>query len=400
MDQLRLDDGKNIKEGNNEMREDLTIEGKKIILVGTAHISDDSIKEAESVIQEAQPDSVCVELCASRYESIRNADHWKNMDIVKVIKQGKAPMLVMNLILSAFQKKMGDKLGVKPGAEMVKAITIAEDVGSEIVLADRDITITFKRAWGNLSFWEKMKLFTQMLLSVFESPEISKEEVEELKNKDILTEAIEMLAKSFPGIKSVLIDERDRFQASKIMEAEGETIVAVVGAGHVPGIIRHIEEKIDRSELETIPPRSKVGRIIKWGIPLVIMAIIGYGFFQIDADVSLEMIKRWVLVNGILAALGALIAGGHILTVISAFLAAPFTSLNPTIAAGWVSGLTEAWVRKPKVEDFENLAKDITSIRGFRKNEITRILLVVVLSNLGSSIGTFIGLPLIASLLQ
>lgn len=400
MDQLRLDDGKNIKEGNNEMREDLTIEGKKIILVGTAHISDDSIKEVESVIQEVQPDSVCVELCASRYESIRNADHWKNMDIVKVIKQGKAPMLVMNLILSAFQKKMGDKLGVKPGAEMVKAITIAEDVGSEIVLADRDITITFKRAWGNLSFWEKMKLFTQMLLSVFESPEISKEEVEELKNKDILTEAIEMLAKSFPGIKSVLIDERDRFQASKIMEAEGETIVAVVGAGHVPGIIRHIEEKIDRSELETIPPRSKVGRIIKWGIPLVIMAIIGYGFFQIDADVSLEMIKRWVLVNGILAALGALIAGGHILTVISAFLAAPFTSLNPTIAAGWVSGLTEAWVRKPKVEDFENLAKDITSIRGFRKNEITRILLVVVLSNLGSSIGTFIGLPLIASLLQ
>lgn len=382
------------------MREDLTIEGKKIILVGTAHISDDSIKEVESVIQEVQPDSVCVELCASRYESIRNADHWKNMDIVKVIKQGKAPMLVMNLILSAFQKKMGDKLGVKPGAEMVKAITIAEDVGSEIVLADRDITITFKRAWGNLSFWEKMKLFTQMLLSVFESPEISKEEVEELKNKDILTEAIEMLAKSFPGIKSVLIDERDRFQASKIMEAEGETIVAVVGAGHVPGIIRHIEEKIDRSELETIPPRSKVGRIIKWGIPLVIMAIIGYGFFQIDADVSLEMIKRWVLVNGILAALGALIAGGHILTVISAFLAAPFTSLNPTIAAGWVSGLTEAWVRKPKVEDFENLAKDITSIRGFRKNEITRILLVVVLSNLGSSIGTFIGLPLIASLLQ
>jgi len=382
------------------MREDLTIEGKKIILVGTAHISDDSIQEVESVIQEEQPDSVCVELCASRYESIRNADHWKNMDIVKVIKEGKAPMLVMNLILSAFQKKMGDKLGVKPGAEMVKAIAIAEEVGSEIVLADRDITITFKRAWGNLSFWEKMKLFTQMLLSIFESPDISKEEVEELKNKDILTEAIEMLAKSFPGIKSVLIDERDRFQASKIMESEGETIVAVVGAGHVPGIIRHIEEKIDRSELETIPSRSKVGRIIKWGIPLVIMAIIGYGFFQIDADVSLEMIKRWVLVNGILAALGALIAGGHIITVISAFLAAPFTSLNPTIAAGWVSGLTEAWVRKPKVEDFENLAKDITSIRGFRKNEITRILLVVVLSNLGSAIGTFIGLPLIASLLQ
>ena len=382
------------------MREDLTINGKTIVLVGTAHVSDESIAEVESIIKEIQPESVCVELCASRYESIRNADHWKNMDIVKVIKQGKAPMLVMNLILSAFQKKMGDKLGVKPGAEMVKAIDIAEDVGAAVVLADRDITITFKRAWGNLSFWSKLKLFSQMILSIFESPDISKEEVEELKNKDMLTEAIEMLAKSFPGIKSVLIDERDLFQASKILDAEGDKIVAVVGAGHVPGITRQIGKEIDLSELETIPPAGKVGKFIKWGIPLVIFAIIGYGFFQIDANVSLEMIKRWILVNGILAAMGALLAGGHVLTIISAFLAAPFTSLNPTIAAGWVSGLVEAWVRKPKVEDFENLAKDITSIRGFRKNEITRILLVVVFSNFGSMIGTFIGLPLVASLLQ
>ncbi|NQU64144.1 MAG: TraB/GumN family protein [SAR324 cluster bacterium] len=381
------------------MRKEIQLEGKKYILIGTAHISRESIDEVAEVISDIKPDTVCVELCAGRYESIRNAEHWKNMDIVKVVKEGKAPMLMMNLILSAFQKKMGDKLGVKPGAEMVKAIQIAEDTGSAIVLADRDITITFKRAWGNLSLWEKAKLFGQIFGSVFETPDISEDEVEALKEGDMLTEAIDMMAKELPGIKSVLIDERDRFQAAKILEAKGETIVAVVGAGHIPGILHHMENPGDISELEIIPPPGKIGKILKWGIPFGILAVIGYGFFGMNAEVSLEMAKRWILANGILSALGAMLAGGHILTILVAFVAAPITSLNPTIAAGWVSGLTEAWIRKPKVEDFENLPLDITSIRGFRKNEITRILLVVVFSNLGSSIGTFIGIPLITSLL-
>jgi len=381
------------------MRKEISLNGKTYILIGTAHISKDSVDEVAEVIQEVRPDSVCVELCASRYESIRKPDHWKNMDIVKVVKEGKAPMLMMNLILSAFQKKMGDKLGVKPGAEMVKAIEVAEEFGSNIVLADRDVTITFKRAWGNLSFWEKIKLIGQIFASVFESPDISEEEVESLKEGDMLTEAIDMMAKELPGIKSVLIDERDQFQAAKILEAEGETIVAVVGAGHVPGIAHHMENPGDISDLETVPLPGKIGKILKWGIPLGIMGVIAYGFFNMDTEVSLEMIKRWVLANGILSAAGALLAGGHILTVLVAFVAAPITSLNPTIAAGWVSGLTEAWIRKPRVEDFENLPRDITTVRGFRKNEITRILLVVVFSNLGSSIGTFIGIPLIASLL-
>ncbi len=381
------------------MRKEIQLAGKNYTLIGTAHISKKSIDEVAEVIGDVKPDAVCVELCAGRYESIRNAERWKNMDIVKVVREGKAPMLMMNLILSAFQKKMGDKLGVKPGAEMVKAIQIAEETGSEIVLADRDITITFKRAWGILSFWEKAKLIGQIFASVFETPDISKDEVEALKEGDMLTEAIDMMAKEMPGIKSVLIDERDRFQAAKILEAEGETIVAVVGAGHIPGILHHMENPGDISELEIVPPPGKIGKVIKWGIPLGILAVIAYGFFGMNADVSLEMAKRWILANGIFSALGAMLAGGHMLTILVAFIAAPITSLNPTIAAGWVSGLTEAWVRKPRVEDFENLPQDITSIRGFRKNEITRILLVVVLSNLGSSIGTFVGIPLITSLL-
>ena len=381
------------------MRKEISINGKRYIIIGTAHISKESIEEVSEAIHELKPDSVCVGLSEGRYESIRKPDHWKNMDIVKVVREGKAPMLMMNLILSAFQKKMGDKLGVKPGAEMVKAIQVAEETGSNIVLADRDVTITFKRAWGILSFWEKIKLVGQIFMSVFESPDISEDDVENLKEGDMLTEAIDMMAKELPGIKSVLIDERDQFQAARILEAEGETVVAVVGAGHVPGIVMHMENPGDISDLEAIPPPGKLGRFLKWGIPIGILAIIAYGFFGMDTDVSLEMIKRWILANGILSAVGALLAGGHMLTVAVAFVAAPITSLNPTIAAGWVSGLTEAWIRKPKVEDFENLAQDITSIRGFRKNEITRILLVVVFSNLGSGIGTFIGIPLITSLL-
>lgn len=382
------------------MKQEVTIAGKRIILIGTAHISQNSIDEVEEVIRDIKPDTVCVELCQSRYESIRNKDQWKNMDIVKVIKEGKAPLLMGNLILSAFQKKMGDQLGVKPGAEMVAAIKVTDEINARTVLADREVSITLKRVWGNLSFWEKIKLMGQIFGSLFDSPEISEEEVEKLKEGDMLTEAIETMAKEMPGIKTVLIDERDRYLSTKIASAEGETIVAVVGAGHMPGIIKYLEEPADLNELERLPVKGKVGTILKWSIPTIIIGIIAYGFFQIDTSVSMEMIKRWVLINGVLSATGALIAGGHILTVMTAFVAAPITSLNPTIAAGWVSGLTEAWIRKPKVEDFENLAQDITTVKGFRRNEITKILLVVILSNVGSGIGTLIGFPLVASLLQ
>ncbi len=382
------------------MKEELTFNNKRVILVGTAHISQESIEEVRQVIEEEKPDAVCVELCQSRYDSIKNATKWKNMDIVRVIKEGKAPMLMANLILSAFQKKMGDKLGVKPGAEMMAAIVSAEESGAEIVLADRDMATTLKRAWGNLSFWEKAKLLFQIIMGIFDTPDISKNDVEELKQGDALTEAIESMAKEFPGVKSVLIDERDEYLAANIAGTEAETIVAVVGAGHVPGIKEKIDTSIDTDKLEIIPPPGKVGKYLKWIIPLLIFSIIGYGFFKMDANVSLEMLKRWILVNGLFSGLGAILAGGHVVTILVAIIAAPFTSLNPAIAAGWVAGLTEAWIRKPRVEDFENLATDITSIRGFRSNEITKILLVVVLCNLGSMIGSVVGIPLITGLLR
>ena len=381
------------------MREEFILNNKKIILVGTAHISQDSIDEVTQIIREEKPDTVCVELCQSRYDSIHNANRWKNMDIIKVIKQGKTPVLLANLMMSAFQKKMGDKLGVKPCTEMVKALEIAKEVGASTVLADRDVTITLKRTWGKLSLWEKMKLFGQLFFGIFESPDISEEDIEKLKEKDMLTEAIETLSKALPSVKTVLVDERDLYLSTKIAEAKGETIVAVVGAAHTPGIKKNIDSPVDLSELEILPKPKKTGKILKWLIPLAMLAVIIYGFLGVDMKVGLEMVKYWVLINGVLAAVGAILVGAHIITIISAFVAAPITSLNPTIAAGWVAGLTEAWVRKPKVEDFENLAHDITSIKGFRKNKVTKILLVVVFCNLGSAIGTFIGIPWVASLL-
>ncbi|OGG95399.1 MAG: conjugal transfer protein TraB [Candidatus Lambdaproteobacteria bacterium RIFOXYD2_FULL_50_16] len=381
------------------MIEEISLEGKRILLIGTAHISQESVELVRQTIEQERPSQVCVELCSARLDAIQNPERWKNMDLIRVVKEGKAPMLIANLVLTAFQKKMGDQLGVKPGAEMIAALEAANQVGAQVILADRTVSTTLKRAWGNLGFVGKFKALWQLLSSILDNPEISVEEIEALKQKDQLSEAIEALAKELPGIKEVLIDERDQYLAQKISAAQGPLVLAVVGAGHVAGIKAWMGKTIDLEKLDQIPPPSPWTQVLKWGLPLFILAMIGYGFTFTEAEVSTEMIKRWVLANGLLSAFGAALAGGHILTILTAFVAAPITSLNPTIAAGWVSGLTEAWIRKPTVEDFENLGQDITTFKGFWRNEITRILLVVVLSNLGSSIGTLIGIPLIASLL-
>ena len=380
------------------MRKEIEFNGKKIILVGTAHISQESINEVKQAIQEHVPDTVCVELCKTRYESIQQKDRWKNMDIFKVVKEGRAPLLMGNLILSAFQKKIGDQLGIQPGAEMVQAVSLAKETGAEILLADREVSITLKRTWRKLSFWEKIKLLSEILGKMFASSDIDKEEIEKLKQSDVLTSMIEEMGKQFPVVKEVVIDERDQYLAHKIANTRGNTIVAVVGAGHCPGIEKHLGAKTNIKDLEVVPETKKWGYILTWVLPVLVIGVIVIAFFQFDADVSIEMIKGWVLVNGILSAIGAIIAGAHLVTVIVAFIAAPITSLNPTIAAGWVAGLTEAWIRKPKVSDFENLATDIISFSGFRRNEITKILLVVVLCNLGSMIGTFVGVSWVFSL--
>lgn len=379
---------------NNDNIHELRFEEKKITLIGTAHISLESVNLVEQVIEEQSPDTVCVELCQSRYESIIKKNQWQNTNLIKVIKQKKAFLLLSNLMLAYFQKKIGKKIGIKPGEEIIRAVQKAKEVNASICLADRDISITLSRIWRFMGLWTKIKLLAQFITSIFSMEEISEEDIEKMKEKDILETLLSEIGKAFPIIRRTLIDERDEYLAYKIRTAPGNNIVAVVGAGHAPGIQRHWKENINIDALNYTPPKSKFFNMLKWGIPTIIIAIIILGFFMAGSSAGTHMIKWWILANAIFSGIGAAIALAHPITILSAVVAAPLTSLNPMIAAGWVSGLIETILGRPKVRDFEKLPEDISSIKGFWKNKITRILLVVVFTNIGSSIGTFVAIPL------
>ena len=372
----------------------LDFENKEIILLGTAHVSKESAQLVKDVIEEEKPETVSVELCESRYQAIRQKEMWQDTDIVKVIREKKTFLLLANLLLASFQKRIAKKLNIKPGQEMIQAIETGEAIGAKIHLADRDIRITLSRTWRTMGLWSKFKLFFQLILSIGEVDEISEEDIEKIKQEDVLETLLADVGKSLPVVKDILIDERDRYLAHKIKTAPGNKIVAVVGAGHVPGIKKYWNADVDIKTLDHLPPKGKTFGILKWIIPAAILVLLFSGFFYGGVNTGKDMIKWWILANGLLAGLGALIAFAHPFTILSSVLAAPLTSLNPMIAAGWVSGLVEAFSRKPKVKDIENLPEDILSIRGFWKNKVTRILLVVVFTNLGSALGTFVAIPL------
>lgn len=368
----------------------LELDGKQIILIGTAHVSKKSAEQVKEVIEQERPDSVCVELDEQRYQSIMNENTWKEMDLFKIIKEKKATFLLMNLVLSSFQRKMARQFGIKPGQEMIQGIESAKEIGANLVLADRNIQVTFSRIWNNLGFKGKMKLMMALVYSIFSQEEITEEELEELKSKDMLNSMLHEFTVSFPELKKPLIDERDQYLAQKIKEAPGEKIVAVVGAAHVPGICKQIKKDHDLTELTKRPPKSKTPTVIAWSIPVIILGLILYSLFS-NPNVALNLSVSWLFWNALLAGIGALIALGHPLTILTAALASPFTSLNPMFAAGWFAGIVEAIIRKPKVADFERLAEDVFTLKGFWQNQVTRILLVVALTNIGSSLGAFIG---------
>jgi pheromone shutdown-related protein TraB len=386
----------------DSMITNISINGKEIFLIGTAHVSRQSAQLVEDTIHEHTPDTVCVELCATRLASLKDKDKWRNMDIVKVIKEKKALLLFMNLLLASFQKKMADKFDIKPGQEMINAIKAAEEIDAKIVPSDREIQITLTRVWRGMGLWEKLKLMFSLMLSFGASDEIEEEDIEKMKQEDILQTLLADVKKEHPIIEKSLIDERDRFLAEKIRTAPGEKIVAVVGAAHAPGIKRYLasDEKIDLDALNTVPKAGKIGKILKWVIPAAILLLFATGFAMEGKNAGTDMIWIWIAANGIFAGLGAMLALAHPLTIISSIIAAPLTSLNPMIAAGWVSGLVEAFSRKPKVKDLEAIPHDIVSIKGFWRNNVTRILLVVIFTNLGSAIGTWTAVPLMLKLLN
>jgi pheromone shutdown-related protein TraB len=368
----------------------LQVEDKEIFLIGTAHVSRQSVNEVAELIETVNPDSVCVELCDSRYQTIVNEGKWKNTDIVTVIKEGRGMLLLVNLILSSYQKRLAEQFGIKPGQEMMQGIESAKKIGAELCLADRDIQVTMQRLWRSIGLRGKFKLFYQLILSFFDNEEISEEELEKMKNQDMLESALTELSHFLPQVKTVLIDERDKYLAQKIKSEPGQKIVAVLGAGHIAGIKKQIYEEHDLEQLNHIAPPSKISKIIGWSIPVLLIALIA-STFTVDQATGLKQIFSWILWNGSLAALGALIAFGHPISIITAFVAAPISSLNPLLAAGWFAGLTEAWLKKPMVKDFEQISSDITSLKGFWNNRVVHILLIVATTNLGSSVGTMIG---------
>jgi pheromone shutdown-related protein TraB len=367
------------------------VEDKDVYLVGTAHISKESVEDVRTTIEQVRPDTVCVELCKARHQAITQADSWRTMDISKVVRQKKAVFLLAQLIMSSFYRRLGEKLGVQPGAEMIEGIRMAEQTGAQLILADRDIEITLKRVWGYLGFRSKLKLAVQLLAGIlFREEEIDADMIEQLKKQDQLEAVMAEFAGQYPEIKKRLIDERDTYLAEKIRTAPGNKVVAVVGAGHVEGIRAQIHHAQSLDELVQLPPKSLWPTVFKWGVPLLIIGLIVRGFMQ-DSSGGMGNVYIWVLVNGLLSAAGAAIAMGHPLTVLSAFLAAPLTSLNPLLAAGWVAGIVQAVIKKPKVSDLEELPNATATFKGFWTNPVTRILLVVALANVGSVVGTWIG---------
>ncbi|MBN2737027.1 MAG: TraB/GumN family protein [Spirochaetales bacterium] len=385
----------------------LNLSGREFILIGTAHVSQESVDEVKQTIIEEKPDRVCIEIDEGRYNNLTQKSGWKDMSIVKVLKEGRGFLMLANLVLSSFQKRLGLDLGVKPGEEMLAALEIAKEQNIPFSFCDREVQITLRRAWSKSGLWGKNKMLAAMLSSIFVKEELSREDIEKLKEKNALQNMMEELAEYMPTVKSVLIDERDQFLATKIYKSEGTKVVAVVGAGHVPGLVDWLE-KLDKKEcsdsleeISQVPKKSPVSKIVPFLIPAVYIGLIVFVGLNSNVETTLDMIKTWIILNGSLAAIGALVALAHPLVILLAFIAAPLTSLNPLLAVGVLTGMLQYFLKKPKVDDFERLNDDITTFRGFYKNRFTHILLVFILSNIGSALGTIIaGVPFIATALN
>ncbi|AYV58025.1 TraB/GumN family protein [Leptospira kmetyi] len=379
------------KVSGSEPIETIKLGKATVTILGTAHISQKSIDEVQRIIREEKPDTVCVELCNSRMRSVKDSEHWKKLDIFKVFKERKMYLLLSSLILSAFQKKLG-KGSIRPGDEMRMAISEGEKIGAKIVPIDREVSTTLKRAWWNIGFFNRMLLLSALLTSLFVKEDISEEKIEEMKSEDVLKDLFSQLPKRYESIKNVIIDERDSYLAQKIRDSakEGKKIFAVVGAGHLQGIVNQIQEERDIAPLDHLPQKTALDRWKGLLVPGIFLGLILTVFYFGGRQQGQDFVLRWILVKGGLAALGAIISLAHPLSVILAFLAAPVGNFNPIIKPGWVAALCESWLRKPLVEDFERIAQDSEHWKGYWKNNVIRIFLVFMLPQIGSSIGTFI----------
>lgn len=371
----------------------VAVDDREFLLVGTAHISRESADLVHEVIEEERPDAVCIELDAQRFEALSNPDHFAQLDLRQVIRNKQLSTLLINLVLSSYQRRLGDELGVLPGTEMKEAADTADRLGIPVFMCDRDVRITLRRAWASIEWWRKLWLFPAFFASLFEKPEMTEDDLRKLRQEDVPNKLIEELGAAFPPLKVSLIDERDRYITHKIRSAPGKKVVVVVGAGHVRGIENALvtHQPIDLAPLEVIPPVSSVWKWVGWGIPAAIVAAIVYiGVTQGAHEAGANMLF-WFLANGIPSLIGAIIALAHPATAAAAFFAAPFTSLTPLIGVGYVAAFVQLYLRPPYVSELHTVSNDIAAPGRWWSNRLLRILMVFVLTTIGSSIGTFVG---------
>lgn len=373
----------------NESVETIYYKDKEIILVGTSHVSAESVALVKKIIDGEHPDTICVELDASRYDIIQNPQKWANTNVTEIIKRKKVGYLFVNLVLSSYQKNVGKKLNTTPGQEMMQGIKSAKEHGCNLVLADRDVQTTFMRIWRNLSVWNKCKLFVGLLFDFQDDESVNENDIADLMQKDNLEAAMSSISKDFPQITQILIHERDQHLAYKIKNSSGQKIVAVLGAAHIVGVKREIFKHQTLENIISVPKKSSLFKISAWSIPAVIVLLLLYGFV-INFQTGVQQLTLWVLWNGIISALFTAIMMGHPLTIFTAFISAPITSLNPFIACGWFAGLVEATIRKPTVRDIDNVSDDIFHIKSFIKNRFLKALAIVIFANVGSTIGTIV----------
>jgi pheromone shutdown-related protein TraB len=376
----------------------ITRDGVEYTIIGTAHVSRASAEAVKDMAGTGDFDAIAVELCQARYDALTAERKWTDLDLYKVIREKKAGLVMANLALSAYQRRIADQFGIEPGAEMRAAAVAAKERNLPLQLVDRDLATTLRRSYASVPWYKRLYLMAGLAMGMVSSEEIDEESIEKLKEGDILESTFTEFAEQSPELFEALISERDRYMAACLREentdAQGRKVLVVIGAGHMEGMSDHLETSseppaAEREALDKMPPKAKWPRVIPWAIMVAILTGFFIGFSR-SPELGWQLVFIWVAINGGLAALGALIARAHPLTVLSAVVAAPLTSLNPTIAAGMVTGLVESWLRKPRVSDLENLRFDITTLKGWFRNPATRILLVFFLSNLGSAIGTWV----------
>lgn len=381
---------------------------REFILLGTAHVSSKSVEEVKDSLNEVHPDIVCVELDKAREASLKKQDNsWLNLDIISVIKKGRLFFLFVQVILSSFQKRVAKENGIQAGDDMKVALDWAEDNQTPVALIDRDVNITLKRAWRKSSFFQKLKLMGALFSSIFEGGDsVNEKTIEDLKQEDMLSHLMEEMARDLPVIKSVLIDERDAYLACSLWQQPYDKVVAVLGAGHLEGVERYLQKEDMSQEkayqtlkdLNEVPLANPFSRLIPWSVTIIFALSLGWVFYKGGASLGWEGVKGWILVHGGLAGLGAILSLAHPLTWVVSIIGAPFTSLTPLVGVGMLAALTEAYLRKPRVKDFLDLSDDIGTFKGFFRNRIAHIFIIFMATSLGSTIGTFWGIGILASL--